>query len=71
MTMTDEPVFHEGDRALYRLAHTDIEVDVIEECEPIGFGAPRFLRIRVPVAFSEPYEVEVAERRLRPVTDAA
>jgi hypothetical protein len=71
MAMTDEAVFHEGDRALYRLARTDIEVDVIEECDPIGFGAPRFVRIRVQMAFCEPYEVVVAERRLRPVTDAA
>jgi hypothetical protein len=70
MTMTDEPVFHEGDRALYPLHNTDVEVEVIEERGPIGVGGRHLVRIRVPVTFSDPYEVVVAEARLRPVTDA-
>jgi hypothetical protein len=71
MTMTSEPVFRKGDRALYPLVGSEVEVEVLEECGPVGFGGRRIVRIRVPVACSDPYEVEVAEARLRPVTDAA
>ena len=71
MTMTSEHVFHEGDHALYHVGDEDVEVEVIEERGPIGVNGRRLVRVRMPVVASDPVEFEIAEARLRPVTDAA
>jgi hypothetical protein len=70
MTMTGEPIFHVGDRALYALVTSEVEVEVIEERGPIGVGGRHLVRIRMPIPCADPVEIEVAEARLRPVTNA-
>jgi hypothetical protein len=71
MSMADEHVFHEGDHALYHVGDEDIEVEVIEERGPIGVNGRRLVRVRMPVAASDPIELELAEAELRPTTHAA
>lgn len=71
MTMAGKPVFRVGDHALYPLTNGEVEVEVIEDRGPIGFGGRRIVRVRVPGDYSEPYEVSIAEAYLRPVTDVA
>lgn len=69
MGMTGKQIFHVGDRAMYPLVGSEIEVEVIEERGPIGIDGMHLVRIRVCKAFTEPYEIEVAEDWLRPITD--
>jgi hypothetical protein len=68
---TTEHTFREGDHALLRFGATDVEVEVIEERGPIGVHGRRLVRVRMPVAESEPVEFEIAEAELRPATHAA
>ncbi|HEX6756181.1 MAG TPA: hypothetical protein VF109_09570 [Mycobacteriales bacterium] len=69
--MTEQPVFHVGDRALLHYGREDVEVEVIEERGPIGFHGRRLVRVRMPVPASDPIEIEVAEAELGTVTHAA
>jgi hypothetical protein len=71
MSMANEQVFHEGDHALYRVGSEDVEVEVIEERGPLGVRGARLVRIRLPLADTDPVELTVSEDDLRAASPAA
>jgi hypothetical protein len=71
MHVTEQPVFHVGDRALLHYGREDVEVEVIEERGPIGLHGRRLVRVRMPITASDPVEFEVAEAELKTAGRAA
>lgn len=69
MTVTEQPVFHVGDRALLHYGREDVEL--IEERGPIGLHGRPLVRVRMPVLASDPIDIEVAEAELGTIIHAA